>query len=170
MPKHAAVREQRLARQRRTELQPCRGPVAGRAAVAADHATAVEADRFDEEQPADVGPRVVRSVGAGHGSRVRDEVPSLDDLHDGDRRHVRVQAQRIAGPHLPLGVHTIGVGDPAAGQVLEPLVAVEAALISADRATRPHVAPVRPTHRRASTASALVTACRPATRAAAGPR
>ena len=51
--------------ERGSELQAGREVVGRRAAVPADHAAALGAERLDEEQPADVGPAVVVPVGAG---------------------------------------------------------------------------------------------------------
>ena len=88
------------------------------------------------DQPAAVGPVVLddeRPAALEHERAARLEAQDLQARRG-------VQQHGVAGlALLPLGVDAIGVAHAAAGEVLEPRVAVEAAAVLADlRDPRPH--------------------------------
>ena len=105
----------------------------------ADDTRTTGLDRLDEEQPAGCHP----GFGVGVGRAERDDGASRHHLHDLEPRMVGMEEQPVADGELPLGVDAFGVPQLAAGEVLQPLIAVEASAVGAHlRNPRPHVARV----------------------------
>ena len=87
---HAPIhREADRLDERGAEAEARREVVRGRAAIAADEAAALLAERLDEEEPAHLRPGLACRTRGRVGRRVRDEEAAALERRDPQRRHLR---------------------------------------------------------------------------------